>query len=221
MEYPQSHTPSFSHEINHYLTMIYSQLQHIEYLYKYLSKDSHWIQMKEDFSSVFDLLEQTMETEDLICASLESTPLSLFLQRLYQSWHPRLSDHGIDFWLPSTIEEVEIPISETQLERIFCNILSNSFDAICQKTSYSRRPDFISIETELHSKNLQIKVTDSGCGMNPHQLEQVLSPGVTYKEHGHGLGLSLVLEIMSSINGTLRIVSSPRRGTSVILNFPL
>ena len=59
-------TPTLSHEINNYLTIIYSQLQHIEHLYKYLSKDEHWIRMKEDFSSAFRLLQELMEEENLV-----------------------------------------------------------------------------------------------------------------------------------------------------------
>ena len=66
-------TPTLSHEINNYLTIIYSQLQHIEHLYKYLSKDEHWIRMKEDFSSAFRLLQELMEEENLTDSSLYQT----------------------------------------------------------------------------------------------------------------------------------------------------
>ena len=57
--------------------------------------------------------------------------------------------------------------------------------------------------------------------MNQSQLAKVLNPGVTYKKNGHGIGLPFVLEIMDSIGGQLKILSSPGRGTIVILNFPL
>ncbi|MEE1312716.1 MAG: HAMP domain-containing sensor histidine kinase [Lachnospiraceae bacterium] len=213
--------PTLSHEINNYLTIIYSQLQHIEHLYKYLSKDEHWIQMKEDFSSIFHLLDQALEEESLVCSTAEPTQLAPFLSSLYQSWLPRLSEKHIRFSIPTEIEQVELPASEYQLEHIFHNILNNSYDAICQKNSAHSLDNYISIKTELHSKSLQIHIQDTGCGMNPNQLSNILNPGVTYKEHGHGIGLPLVMEIMDSIGGQLKILSSPGRGTTVILNFPL
>ncbi len=221
MKHTSQSLPTLSHEINNYLTIIYSQLQHIEHLYKYLSKDEHWLQMKEDFSSIFHLLDQALEEESLACTTAESTLLSNFLLRLYHSWLPRLSERQIRFSIPSEIEQVSLPVNEYQLEHIFHNILNNSYDAICQKESSGTYTDFISIETELHSKSLQIQIRDSGCGMNQSQLAKVLNPGVTYKKNGHGIGLPFVLEIMDSIGGQLKILSSPGRGTIVILNFPL
>lgn len=214
-------TPTLSHEINNYLTIVYSQLQHIEHLYKYLSKDEHWIRMKKDFSSIFPLLEQAMEEEKFVCAAAESTLLPDFLTHLYHSWQPRLSEKNIRFLISSEIEQVELPVSEYQLEHIFHNILTNSYDAICQKKIKSDCVDSISIQTELQSKNLQIEIKDTGCGMNPQQLSNVLNPGITYKKNGHGIGLALVLEIMESIHGEFRMFSSPGRGTIVLLQFPL
>ena len=214
-------TPSLSHETINHVTIIYSQLQHIEYLYKYLSKDEHWIRMKEDFSSAFRLLQELMEEENLTCAATEPTLVSSFLKHLYQSWSPRLSEQGIQLSIPTEVEHVELPVSTQQLEHIFHNILTNSYDAICKKTESGYSKNTISIQTELHPKSLQIKVQDTGCGMTQPQLSKVLNPGVTYKKNGHGIGLPLVLEIMESIHGEFHISSSPGRGTTITLLFPL
>jgi signal transduction histidine kinase len=221
MEHKLHTTPTLSHEINNYLTIVYSQLQHIEYIYKYLSKDELWIQMKSDFDSVFHLLAQNMEEENLMCTTSEPTLLSSFLLHLYQSWNPRLADQHIQFSIPTEIEHVELSASKQQLEHIFHNLLTNSYDAICQKNTPENYSNFISIETELQSKILQIKIQDSGCGMTQQQLSKVLNPGVSYKENGHGFGLPLVLEIMDALNGDFHIFSSPGRGTTILLNFPL
>ena len=153
-------TPTLSHEINNYLTIIYSQLQHIEHLYKYLSKDEHWIRMKEDFSSAFRLLQELMEEENLTCAATEPTLVSSFLKHLYQSWSPRLSEQGIQLSIPTEVEHVELPVSTQQLEHIFHNILTNSYDAICKKTESGYSKNTISIQTELHPKSL---VRTDGC----------------------------------------------------------
>lgn len=213
--------PTVSHEINNYLTIIYSQLEHIEHLYRYLSHDKAWIQLKEDFSSVFHLLEASIEEDLLFCSTAEFTPASDFLTHLYHSWLPRCTHEQIQFSIPFKIEPVELPATQYQLEHIFHNLLSNSFDAILKKASRDSYGDFIRIETELYPKEYQIKIMDSGCGMSQQQLSSILKPGVSYKSGGHGLGLTLVFEIMEAVNGHVKISSAPGRGTTIILYFPL
>ncbi len=212
---------SLSHEINNYLTIIYSQLQHIEHIYKYLSKDESWIRMKEDFDSTFLLLRDSMKEETLLYATNQSTKLSDFLKHLYQSWLPRFEENQIAFSIPKQIENVRLKISEQALQQIFHNILSNSYDAICEKNNADKRSNFVRIDTELQHKNIIVSIQDSGCGISQQQLGNIFTPGVSYKKHGHGLGLPLVLELINQVHGSLHIASSPGRGTTIKLKFPL
>jgi signal transduction histidine kinase len=67
-----------------------------------------------------------------------------------------------------------------------------------------------------------VSISDDGAGISPTSQLNLIEPfqtTVTAKE-GHGLGLSIIQEIMTAHAGTLTITSTPGRGTTVCLSFP-
>ena len=176
------------------------------------------------FNALLKTLEEPPSYVIFILATTEAHKIPItILSRCQRYDFRRISIQTIAdrLSIPTEVEHVELPVSTQQLEHIFHNILTNSYDAICKKTESGYSKNTISIQTELHPKSLQIKVQDTGCGMTQPQLSKVLNPGVTYKKNGHGIGLPLVLEIMESIHGEFHISSSPGRGTTITLLFPL
>jgi signal transduction histidine kinase len=67
-----------------------------------------------------------------------------------------------------------------------------------------------------------VSISDDGPGFSPAPQLDVIEPfqtGATAKV-GHGLGLSIIQEIMTAHAGTLTITSTPGCGTTVCLSFP-
>jgi signal transduction histidine kinase len=67
-----------------------------------------------------------------------------------------------------------------------------------------------------------VSISDDGAGISPTSQLNLIEPfqtAATAKE-GHGLGLSIIQEIMTAHAGTLTITSTPGRGTTVCLSFP-
>jgi signal transduction histidine kinase len=67
-----------------------------------------------------------------------------------------------------------------------------------------------------------VSISDDGAGFSPAPQLNVIEPlqtGATAKVE-HGLGLSIIQEIMTAHAGTLTITSTPGRGTTVCLRFP-
>jgi signal transduction histidine kinase len=67
-----------------------------------------------------------------------------------------------------------------------------------------------------------VSISDDGAGISPTSQLNLIEPfltGATAKE-GHGLGLSIIQEIMTAHAGTLSITSQPGRGTTACLRFP-
>jgi two-component system heavy metal sensor histidine kinase CusS len=80
---------------------------------------------------------------------------------------------------------------------------------------------------EASDRYLEVFVTDTGYGIEPRELSRIFdrfyrveSLRVRHPE-GSGLGLSIVKSIMDLHGGSVSIESTPGKGTSILLRFPL
>lgn len=107
--------------------------------------------------------------------------------------------------------------NEGKLHQVLLNVLTNATQAIENEGT-------IMIATgELTDENkLYIKITDTGCGIKPENLDKVTTPFFTTKEvgKGTGLGLSISKKIISDHRGKLIINSEVNKGTTVIIHLP-
>jgi signal transduction histidine kinase len=103
--------------------------------------------------------------------------------------------------------------SQSDLERIFFNLLGNARDAT---------PDGgrLSVRARSEGGGVEILIEDSGRGIPPEDLPRVQEPFFTTKEEGNGLGLSICRSLLWQMNGDLAIESEPGRGTRVRLRIP-
>jgi len=104
-------------------------------------------------------------------------------------------------------------IDPTHLSQILWNLLINAAEAI-------EREGHIAIKTLLaKSKQIEIQVSDNGCGMDPDVARSIFDPFFTTKTDGTGLGLSITHRILGSYNSRLEVSSVPKKGTT--FNFKL
>ncbi|WP_421521956.1 sensor histidine kinase [Ochrobactrum quorumnocens] len=108
--------------------------------------------------------------------------------------------NGSNFWVLA---------NRVRLEQVLVNLLQNALDAVAGQ-SERRVALFISEEDQLVS----LIVADNGPGIDPALGDEVFSPFVTGKPDGLGLGLGIARDIMTELEGTLRIVPSPLSGAA-------
>jgi signal transduction histidine kinase len=103
------------------------------------------------------------------------------------------------------------------------NILKNAVDALVD--AEERRLTVESVRTDDHA---EIRITDTGCGMTPEQLERIFDPFFTTKPLvaeedrpvGTGLGLPSAREIIQSYGGEILAESAPGTGTTFRIRVP-
>jgi signal transduction histidine kinase len=107
----------------------------------------------------------------------------------------------------------EVACSQSDLEQIFLNLLTNAREA----TPPGGR---IVITARGAEDHIEISVADTGCGIAAEDLSRVLEPFFTTKAHGNGLGLSICRSVLWEVDGTLTIQSEPGSGTDVRILIP-
>jgi signal transduction histidine kinase len=107
-----------------------------------------------------------------------------------------------------------LPGPQGDLEQLLLNLLTNARDAM-------PRGGDVSVTARQEGPAVRLVVEDSGSGIAPEHLRQVLEPFFTTKPQGSGLGLSICRSIVWQLQGELDISSTPGRGTRVTAVIPL
>lgn len=107
-----------------------------------------------------------------------------------------------------------VRVDPDQLQQVLLNLLLNAADA-------TQRRGTIAVRATVAAGRLHLEVEDDGCGIAPHVLDHVFDAFFTTKPRGTGLGLSVCYRIVAAHDGTIRVESEPRRGTTVLIEIPL
>ena len=110
---------------------------------------------------------------------------------------------------------VKILGSPDQLNQVFWNLAQNALRAM---------PDGGKLEISIRkaSDDLgEIVFQDSGIGMSEEEKERIFQPFHSGFKGGHGLGLSIIFQIMEEHRGRISFESEIGKGTKVSLRFPL
>lgn len=127
---------------------------------------------------------------------------------------------GVELSLHVTATAQKICADELRLKQILLNLLSNGI-------KFTRPGGEVHVDAwqDLHGA-INIKVTDTGIGIDEKDIEQVLKPFGQVGEHaayeckGSGLGLPLAKSLTELHGGTLSLASRVGQGTTIILSLP-
>jgi signal transduction histidine kinase/YesN/AraC family two-component response regulator len=140
--------------------------------------------------------------------------------------------------LPATIEIRESLNSQltvlgdpSQIHQVFMNL--------CTNAAYAMREDGGVLDVSLADVQFdsqdnipypelsrgtyaRLTVSDTGAGMTPYVLDRIFDPFFTTKKEGEGtgMGLAVVHGIVSSMNGIIKVQSTPEKGTTFQIYLP-
>lgn len=115
-------------------------------------------------------------------------------------------------------EHVEAWANPEQVRQIIHNLLLNAVQSMDEN-------GVLSIETKTRllkdgKKYAEIKISDTGCGIDQEDLNKVFEPFFTKKTKGTGLGLTIVSHIIEGYKGKIDIQSEKDRGTTCFVWLP-
>jgi PAS domain S-box-containing protein len=115
-----------------------------------------------------------------------------------------------------------------RISQIVMNLVMNASEAVgdldgviristCPVTSRDETPGSASPKRQNY---VQLKVTDTGCGIRSEIQARIFEPFFSTKSRGRGQGLAVVYGIVRGLGGTIHIASTAGRGTTFEILLP-
>lgn len=111
----------------------------------------------------------------------------------------------------------DVLVDRHRLVQIVTNLLSNAQDAL-----EDTQGGTVCVTAALHETRLQIRVSDTGVGIESCNLDKVFAHGFTTKATGHGFGLHASSLAAKELGGSLQVHSAGLgQGTTFVLEVPV
>ena len=220
-----------AHEINQPLSAISMSLDNIinksqrgtstpEYL------DNKCRNIQGDIERIRQIIEHVrLFSRDQKDSTMEQIDVNQTIKNSLSIIEPVFAKQGVSFEVSLHDSTPFVIGNKFKLEQVLLNLFSNARDAILEKATLSAEENnscIISISTVLKDENVQIAVSDSGCGIPSELLSMIFDPFYTTKnpDKGTGLGLSISYGIIRDMSGSIAVESSPGKSTTFTVFLP-
>ncbi len=170
---------------------------------------------RSDINRVEYLLKELKSFSMYENPELQNVNISLFMNNLLSIVERDLAKNNIEVKAVVRPEAAWGRCDSRALQQVMLNLLSNASDALQGR----KNPEII-ISIFKSSGRIIIKVKDNGCGIPDEHKKHLFKPFSTTKKSGTGLGLVIVKNMLSKMDGTIDIESHENAGTVATLNLP-
>ena len=189
----------------------------------------------EEILSLMDMVHKSgrslLELADEILSNHGSDPLEerdqftlgLFKEKLEKLYQPQAHAKNISYTVSITHGEEERSIRKEKLLQIAGNLISNAI-------KFTPPHGSVTVELSISIKDLksvlQIRVSDTGPGLNPLEIKEIFK-GVSNSqegstgEMGYGFGLPLVKHLVASLHGEFSVHAQPPSGACFDVLVPM
>jgi two-component system NtrC family sensor kinase len=103
----------------------------------------------------------------------------------------------------------------SQLQQVFLNILVNAVQAMDER-------GVITIRTAASGGEVEVRISDTGCGIPPDVIDRIFDPFFTTRDGGGGTGLGLAIAygIVTRHRGHIHAESTVGHGTTFVIRLP-
>ena len=129
---------------------------------------------------------------------------------------PRIRKGGIRVVTELDTAVPVIVADPAQIHQILVNLVVNAVQAMTPGGT-------LTLRTSHDGERVSLSVEDTGCGMTPETKDRIFVPFFTTKDigEGTGLGLSVVLGIVTAHGGDIAVESEPGRGSRFTVTLPI
>lgn len=119
-------------------------------------------------------------------------------------------ERGIDFYMEVKSDLRELRAEAWELCKVLSNLLDNAMTALEEKEGEKK----IELDITETQDSYRFHVSNNGPMIPKAMRKTIFKQGITTKkEEGHGMGLSIVMEVLNTYGGTMELTSDESRTT--------
>lgn len=166
-----------------------------------------------------EILDLAKVESGQIPVSKEPVSLTEVLLECRTMIEPQARQHDIHLTFPTFTNPVFIRADRTRLKQTLINLLSNAI-------KYNSERGMIDVTCSNKSNgNVRIRITDSGIGLSPEQLQELFKPFNRLgqddgDEEGTGIGLVVAKRLVELMGGTIGVESTVGKGSVFWFELP-
>jgi signal transduction histidine kinase/ligand-binding sensor domain-containing protein/CheY-like chemotaxis protein/AraC-like DNA-binding protein len=213
---------NFTHEFRTPLTMVIGLADQImeNTRVKVTEKAST---IKRNGRQLLDLINQILDLAKLEEGKLQPNyiqgDVSKFLNYLTQSLQSNAFSSGVTLACFTTPNEIVMDYDPEKLERILINLITNAI-------KFTPKYGSVKVIAQQEAQRLNIQVQDTGVGIKSEDQDKIFnrfyqSESANTMGKGSGIGLSLVRELVELMRGEISLDSTPGKGSTFTLSFPI
>ncbi|MDQ3536523.1 MAG: ATP-binding protein [Bacteroidota bacterium] len=218
LEKANSELQTFAHRVSHDLK---APLNNISSLTRMLKK-KYQSNLDDQGNTILNFLDDSsLRLKELIDGILEYSKFSEVLNKTEPVNLNLLVDDTVRLLSPPNDISISYPkdlpviqVNKISLQQIFMNLISNAIKYNDKKEGK------INIEFEEDDLFFYFKVSDNGAGIPAEYHEKVfemfqnLGRKDRFRQKGTGIGLALVKNLVDQQQGTIKVLSEPRKGST-------
>jgi PAS domain S-box-containing protein len=167
-----------------------------------------------------NLLDINKIEHGMIAGTPEEIQLSALSDNLMSTFLEQARTKNIALKVECNAPEQNILVDINALSRVLENLISNAI-------KFSRQHTEVLFTITYASGDVRFDIVDQGQGIQPEDIPRLfkkferLQTRPTNGESSTGLGLSIVKELVLSLNGRITVDSKPNKGSRFTVNLPL
>ena len=204
-----------AHEIRNPLSSIKGFATYFKERYQDTPQDQQTADiMIAEVNRVNRVVGQLLEFAKPVSVSPKPTLLKELIDNSVRLIEKQAREKNITVKTLNSADVNEATIDPDRITQVLLNLYLNAIDAM-------EAGGQLDVELSHREDNrIEIKVSDTGCGIPAEDLSRIFDPYFTSKSSGTGLGLTIAHNIMEAMGGQILVESRPGQGTIFRITIP-
>jgi two-component system sensor histidine kinase HydH len=205
-----------AHEVRNPLSSIKGFATYFKERYKDIPEDQQISDiMIKEVDRLNRVVGQLLEFARPVCLTRRQILLKPFIEDSLKLVERKAKEANIDLHALVDQDADSCTLDPDRINQVLLNLYLNAIEAMEQGGRLT-----VSVLPSQDKDGIQIKVEDTGVGINADDITRIFDPYFTTKSSGTGLGLAISHNIIEAHRGEIFIDSKPGTGTSITLTLP-